>query len=410
MKTIFYFSIFVAAIFSVLIVGCGRQEQHGQTQAVANQSAQPAEYYTCPMHPSVRSDKPGACPICHMTLVKVSATREHTNSSQGRESVTVSASEQIRANVSTATVESKVLTKEIMAVGKIDLAEPNTQQITSRFGGRIERLFVSFVGQKIRAGDPVAEIYSPDAVASQREFLVALNSSTASSGESELLKQTRLKLKLWGFTDQQLDQLAKDQTPSITVTIYSPISGTVLKKTVDLQQYVSTGEPLFDVSDLRRVWLQLDIYETDIAAVHIGQAVEAFIDATPSHTIRGKVSFISPTLDAATRTARVRAILDNSSENLRPEMYMHAKILVPLPKSIVVPTTAVVSNGRKDIVWIEREPGRFEPRQVLLGERSGEFYQVLDGLHEGETVAARGAYLIDSESQLRLATDGGLNK
>ena len=410
MKTAFQYSVLIASVAVFLISGCGRQPESVQGQAVANQNSQPAEYYTCPMHPSVRSDKPGACPVCHMTLVKVSAIQEHKDSSEERESVTLSTAEQIRANVSTAIVESKALIKEISAVGKIDLAESSTQQITARFGGRIERLFVSFAGQKIHSGEPVAEIYSPDAVAAQREFLVALNSSTADSGESALLKHTRLKLKLWGFTDQQLDQLTKDQTPATTVTIYSPITGTVLKKNVDLQQYVSTGEPLFDVSDLRSVWLQLDIYETDITAVRIGQVVEASLDAIPSSTMKGIVSFISPTLDPLARTARVRVILENSSGNLRPEMYARAIILAPLQKSLVVPTTAVVSNGRTDIVWVEREPGRFEPRTVLLGERGGEFYQILAGLHEGEILAARGAYLIDSESQLRITTAEGVNK
>lgn len=406
-KTLPYF-ILIVSVTVFLISGCGRDQE--SKQAMANQDAQSTEYYTCPMHPWIRSDKPGVCPICHMTLVKVSANHTHNDSTESRESVALSARERILANVSTAIVERKTLVKEISAAGKIDLAEPSTQQITARFGGRIERLFVSFVGQKVQSGEPVAEIYSPDAVAAQREFLVTMNSPTAISGKSVLFKQTRLKLKLWGFTDQQLDQLAVDQTPATTVTIHSPISGTILKKNVDLQQYVSTGESLFDVSDLRSVWLQLEIYETDIAAVRIGQAVEASIDATPSHTVRGTVSFISPTLDPATRTARVRAILNNSSGNLKPEMYAHASILVPLPKSLVVPTSAVLSNGKTDIVWVEREPGHFEPRQVLLGERTVEFYQVLRGLHEGETVAARGAYLIDSESQLRLTNAGGTGK
>ena len=410
MKTFVQYRILVTCVMTLLVVSCGPQPQSKQTQAVSDQSSHPTEYYTCPMHPSVRSDKPGACPICLMTLVKVSAITKHEDSSQGSTSLTFSASEQIRANVSTVIVESKALIKEISVVGKIDLAEPSTQQITARFSGRIEQLHVSFVGQKVKSGEPVAEIYSPDAVAAQREFLIALNSPTSTSGESALLKQARSKLKLWGFTDHQLDQLTKDQSPATDVTIYSPISGTVLKKNVNPQQYVSTGEPLFEVSDLRSVWLQLDVYETDIAALRIGQVVEASVDGIPMHTMKGTVSFISPTLDPITRTARVRAILDNSAGRLRPEMYAHATILIPLPKSLVVPTTAVVSTGKTDLVWIEREPGRFEPRQVVLGVRTGEFYQILDGLHQGETVAAKGAYLIDSESQLRSTRAGGVSK
>jgi membrane fusion protein, copper/silver efflux system len=394
----------------MVLLSCGPKPESKPVQAVSVQKAQPNEYYTCPMHPFVRSDKPGACPVCHMSLVKVIEDKDHTDSVEQRGSVSLSHSEQILADVSTAVVESKSLIKQIQAVGKIDLAEPNTQQITARFGGRIERLFVSFVGQKVHAGEPLAEIYSPDAVAAQREFLIAVNSPTSTSGESALLQQTRLKLKLWGFTDQQLQQLAKDQLPATALTIYSPLSGTVLKKNVNPQQYISTGESLFEVSDLRSLWLQIDVYETDIAAVHIGQAVEVFIDAVPSRAIKGRVSFISPTLDPTTRTARVRAILDNSTGNFSPEMYARATILVPLASSLVVPTTAVVSNGKTDLVWTETQPGTFSARRVVLGERSDEFYQILDGLLEGDIIAVKGAYLIDSESQLRLNQSRGAAK
>jgi Cu(I)/Ag(I) efflux system membrane fusion protein len=410
MKTTHHYYVLIVCVVLAVMAGCGRQSESRQAQGVANQSSQPTEYYTCPMHPSVRSDKPGACPICHMTLVKVYSHQASSDSSESSGVIAMSATEQVLANISAAMVESKALIKEISAVGKIDLAESGTQQISARFGGRIERLFVSFVGQNVTMGEPVAEIYSPDAVTAQREFLVALSSPTDTSVESALLKQSRLKLKLWGFTDGQLGQLAKDRTPVTAVTIYSPITGTVLKKNFHPQQYVAAGESLLDISDLRIVWLQLDVYESDIALLHIGQAVEASLDATPSHTVRGTISFISPTLDPATRTARVRAIVNNSSGDLRPEMYAHATILVPLPHSLVVPTTAVVSNGKADVVWVEREAGHFEPRNVRLGERAGDFYQILDGLHKGENVAVRGAYLIDSESQLRLSNTGGTSK
>jgi membrane fusion protein, copper/silver efflux system len=362
------------------------------------------------MHPSVRSDKPGACPVCHMSLVKVSPEQQREDSRTAGLSVQLSTTEQILANVATTLVENKALVKEIAAVGKIDLAEPNTKRITARFGGRIEKLFASFVGQHLQSGEPVAELYSPDAIAAQREFLVAMKTAAADREGSPLLKQSRQKLLLLGFTEQQLRDLTNSDTPSTTIIVYSPLAGTVLKKNVEVQQYVSAGETLFDVSDLRSVWLQLDVYERDMAALHLGQVVEAFADDGASRPIRGTISFISPTLDATTRTARVRAILDNSSGRLKPEMFAHANIRVPLQKTLVVPVTAVVSNGRSDVVWIENEPGHFEPRQVTVGERCGEFYQILNGLQEGESVASRGAYLIDSESQLRQAAPAEAGK
>jgi membrane fusion protein, copper/silver efflux system len=402
--------IFIALVSSIVAAGCQKQQQGKEFEANTAHKAPSQEYYTCPMHPSVRSDKPGACPVCHMSLVKVSPEQQREDSLNAGLSVQLSTTEQTLANVATTLVENKALVKEIAAVGKIDLAEPNTKRITARFGGRIEKLFTSFVGQHLRSGEPVAELYSPDAIAAQREFLVAMKTAAADREGSLLLKQSRQKLILLGFTEQQLRDLTNSDTPSTTIVVYSPLAGTVLKKNVEVQQYVSAGETLFDVSDLRSVWLQLDVYERDIAALHLGQVVEAFADDGTSRPLRGSISFISPTLDATTRTARVRAILDNSSGRLKPEMFAHANIMVPLQKTLVVPVTSVVSNGRSEVVWVENEPRHFEPRQVTVGERCGEFYQILSGLLEGELVASRGAYLIDSESQLRQAAPAGAGK
>ena len=400
----------LAVALAFILAGCAPRTENKSTDTASKHDTPRADYYTCPMHPSVRSDKPGACPICHMSLVRVSAAKESQQTNGDGASVSVSSASSVLANISTAIVESKALTKEISAVGIIDVPEPNTQQISSRFGGRIERLHVSYVGQLIKAGDPVAEMYSPDAIGAQREFLLSLSSSEAGSDQSTMARQARLKLQLLGFTDQQLDQLAKDHNPSTLITIHSPITGTIVKKNVDLQRYVTAGESLYDVADLRTVWLQLDIYDNDISLLRIGQAVEASLDALPSVRVLGRISFISPTLDPSSRTTRVRVSLDNSSGALKPEMYAHATIRVPLSKSPVVPSTAVLSNGKHDIVWVQLEQGHFEPRTVTLGHRSGEFYQILGGLQEGETIAVSGAYLLDSESQLQAATSGGQAK
>jgi membrane fusion protein, copper/silver efflux system len=400
------FYCIIVSFIAATIGGCNSKPQGTTTDKAAAQSAQSADVYTCPMHPSVRSDKPGVCPICHMNLVKVTMGQKPGGGSADDQALYLSNTEQTLAQVSTTAVENRALVKEVHVVGKIDLAEPNTQRITARFAGRIEKLFVSFVGQIVRAGDPVALVYSPDAIAAQREYLIALSTTGVVSSDSSLLRETRSKLLLLGFTPQQLSNLAQGRTPETSLTVYSPLSGTILRKNVDVQQYVSTGEALFEVSDLRSVWLQLDVYENDLPSLKLGQNVEASIESDLTHVVRSTISFISPVLDATSRTVRVRAVLDNSAGRLRPEMFAQTTIFVPLQKSLVVPTSAVVSYGRSDIVWIEREPGHFEPRRVTLGERGGEWIQILDGVEEGDIVASRGAYLIDSESQLRKTTDG----
>jgi membrane fusion protein, copper/silver efflux system len=396
-------TILIASLFATFITGCAK-EQRSTTASTASQQPVATDYYTCPMHPSVRSDKPGACPICHMALVKVSTKQATGDSTSQPTSIHLSSADLVLANVSTTVAAVRSLTKTIDVAGKIDIAEPGTKRISTRFGGRIEKLYVAFVGQHVKAGEAVAEVYSPDAVAAQREYLVALNNPALGLHDSAVVSSARLKLQLLGFTDTQLDAITKRQGVETSVMIYSPITGTVLKKSVDLQQYVGAGESLFEVSDLRTVWLQLDVYESDLAGIRSGQTVDAYVDDGSPIPVHGTVSFISPTLDPTTRTARVRATLDNATGRLKPEMYAHAGIRVPLVKSLVIPAAAVISNGRHDIVWVETSSGHFEPRHVRLGERCGDFYQVLDGLREGETVASQGAYLIDSESQLRAST------
>jgi Cu(I)/Ag(I) efflux system membrane fusion protein len=352
-----------------------------------------------------------------MTLVKVSEVQKSGEPENQQVGVHLSATQEVLANVSTVRVESKSIVREILIAGKIDYAEPNTQQITTRYGGRIEKLAISYVGQQVRRGESVAELYSPDAIAAQREFLVALGSSVQQTETSErstpdasgLIEQSRTKLRYWGFTDTQIEKLASSKNVETLVTVHSPISGTVIRKNVDLQKYVAPGDPLFDVTDLQSVWLQMDVYEADLSAVKIGQTITAKIDAFPSAEFRGTVSFIGAVVEPSTRTVRIRATLNNRDNKLKPEMFAQAVLNVPLAKTIVVPSSSVIATGRSAVVWVEVKPNHFEARPVKLGNRAGNFYQVLEGLHEGETVAVSGGYLIDSESRLQVTATGEHN-
>ena len=398
----------------ILISGCGSKGEGHKSTESAGHSQTLSDYYTCPMHPSVKSDKPGVCPICHMTLVRVSQSQDGAESAQLAGSVMLSQSKLVLANISTVRAESRSLVQSISMAGKIDYPETNTQQVTTRFAGRIENLLVSFVGQHVRRGDPVAELYSPDAITAQREFLVALGPSPvrkqgtegSSQEENDLVQQSRSKLRFWGFTDSQIEELASTRTVKTLVTIHSPVSGTIIRKNVELQQYIAAGDPLFDVADLQTVWLQLDAYESDLGSLKIGQSITATIDAFPSEEFKGTVSFIGAVVEPSTRTVRVRATVSNKDLKLKPEMFARGVIHVPLAKAIVVPSSSVIATGRHSVVWVEVSAGHFEARPVKLGWRSDDFYQVLDGLSEGESIAVSGGYLIDSESQLQLAATG----
>jgi Cu(I)/Ag(I) efflux system membrane fusion protein len=374
------------------------EAQSGTTNQ--NTSAEKS-YYTCPMHPSVRSDHPGACPVCGMNLVKRTeqvemSKEEHRSIGQ----VTISPTKQVLANVSTSTAMKMSLEKEISAVGKIAYAEQNFRQISTRFPGRVEKLYLIYKGQQVKKDDPVADVYSPEAISAQQEYLLAKQSNS-----SDLIQQSKQKLLLWGFTESQLKDLDESNTIRNTFILHSPISGTVLKKNIQQQQYVSAGDNLFDVADLSTVWMYADIYEYEIQGVKVGQTVEATSDAYPGDKFSGRITFVSPTVEASSRTVQIRAEIPNTNGELKLDMFVNAAIKVKLSESIVVPITAVLSTGTRQVVWVQKDAGIFEPRSVQIGERSDKYVQILDGISVGETIVTSGGYLIDSESQLETATD-----
>jgi len=358
--------------------------------------AQAKDIYTCPMHPSVKSDHPGACPVCGMNLVKQSEESElSVQEHQSLAHVAISPTKQVMANVSTSTAMKMTLEKEVRAVGKIAYAEPNFRQISARFPGRVEKLFVPSEGERIGKGEPIVTIYSPEAISAQKEFLLAIESNS-----QEQILQSKQKLSLWGFSESQIGDLEKTKNVQNTIELFSPITGIVLKKNVQQQQYVSTGENLFEVADISTVWLEADIYESEIQSVKVGQTIEATTDAYPDKIFAGRITFVSPTVDPSSRTIRIRAELPNRNEELKLDMFVTAALKVKLSETIVVPTSAVLSTGTRQVVWIQKDPGVFEPRFVKVGERSEMYAQILVGVDEGETIVTSGGYLIDSESQL----------
>jgi len=369
------------------------------------------EYYTCPMHLSVRKDKPGACPVCGMALVKKTAAKEMPDGDMtSLEAVRLSSTQRVMANVATATVERRMLNKEINAVGVVEVAEPNFKHISSRFPGRLEKLYLNYTGQTVRAGDPVAEVYSPEAISAQQEFLLALQSQEISktataiiaNTSTQLLEQAKQKLVLLGL-ERLIPELAQTRKAREIVTIYSPIRGTVLKKSVDPQQYIETGEDMYDVADLSIMWMYLEVYEKDLRFVKIGQPVRMTSEAYPNEIFTGKVTFIDPTINNETRTVRVRAEFANPAGKLKLGLYVKAQIMIPINDALVVPTSAVLTTGKRTVVWIEVQENMFEPREVVVGAQTEEYYEVLSGLQGGEKIVVTGGFLLDSESQLQQA-------
>jgi Cu(I)/Ag(I) efflux system membrane fusion protein len=410
----------VIIILVVLLAATGgyflwRHDHGTETGPAGAKVAQQAVQYTCPMHPFIVTDKPGACPVCGMTLVKKIEAPPETGQTAATESISMTAAQQLMANVATAKVNRQSLTREITAVGIVQYDQARQAKVTAWVAGRIERLYVNTVGAYVSKGRPVAEVYSPDLVSAQQEYLLALRSRdqlkdstihAISHGGEGLVASARQRLKLLGVRDDQIAGLEKTGQPNIRLAIYTPLSGIVIDKNVQEGQYVNVGDPLFSIADLSRVWAELELYENEFPFIRVGQTVQIVSQSYPDTTFTGRVSFIYPFLDPKTRTVKVRVELANRGLRLKPDMFVNATVRVPLGEALVVPVTAVMDTGVRKVVWVEARPGLFEQREVKVGARSGEHLQILAGLTRGDRVAVSGGYLVDSESQLR---GGGAN-
>jgi membrane fusion protein, copper/silver efflux system len=397
------------------------------------------QVWTCSMHPQIRQDHPGSCPICGMALVPVSGA------DAGDGSITLSESSQRVASIEVATVQRRVLEHELRTVGRIEFAEPLVAYVTARTAARVERVYADFTGTTVAAGDHLVDLYSPELVVAQQELL----SARAAGGE----EVAREKLSLLGVSGAQLDAMLAEGRPATVLTIHAPVGGTVIEKNVREQAYVEVGDPLYTIADLSTVWMFADIYEFELPWVAIGQRVDVLLEGAPGQSFEGTVAFIEPVVREATRTVRVRVNLPNPEGRLKPGMFASATIRAvldargraapsplagqwvcpmhpdvaarepgacplcgmdlqkvpdagaegPAPGAaqlLAVPVTAVLDSGLRQIVWVEREPGRYVAAPVRLGPRSGEFYPVLEGLSDGERVVVHGSFLLDSQAQI----------
>ena len=380
--------------------------------------AEVKQLYTCSMHSFIIKDKPGLCPICGMELIKkidttvkaVAKPADQKQQADMHEHVTLSDKQRIMANVATVEAKTETLNKEINAVGIVQYNQSRQTKVTAWTAGRLEKLNVNSIGAFVSKDKPVAEIYSPDLVATQQEYLLALKSraqlknspiaSISQNGEG-LVASAKQRLLLFGVKESQISELERSGKPNIRIPIYSPFSGVVIEKMVQQGQYVAMGEALFNIADLSSVWVEVEVYENEFSNIHIGQLVEIRSQSFPDKPSTGRIAFVYPFLDPKTRTVKARLELANPGMKLKPEMFVNAIIRVPLSPSLVVPVTALMNTGKRQVVWVESSPGMFESRTVQLGQQSGEKVQILSGLQSGDKVAVSGGYLIDSESQLK---------
>jgi Cu(I)/Ag(I) efflux system membrane fusion protein len=326
--------------------------------------------------------------------------------------VEIPADKQQLIGVKTATVSFRPLQRTIRTVGRIEYDEKKINTINTKFEGWIEKLFVNTTGSYVKKGEPLAEIYSPELLATQREFLNALKWKNSFKKEGELaaqlardaetlLEAARERLRLWDITEEQIRKVEETGRPIKTLTLYSPTSGNVVQKAAIQGMKVMPGEKLFDIVDLSSIWIIADIYEYELPFVRVGEQASINLSYLPGKKFLSRIDYIYPTLAGETRTAKIRFTLINPGDQLKPQMYTDVILKINLGKRLVIPEDAVIDTGVRQIVYVYRGEGNFEPREISVGLRTDKMIEVTQGLRAGEKVASAANFLIDSEAKLK---------
>jgi Cu(I)/Ag(I) efflux system membrane fusion protein len=367
--------------------------EHQHTEESQNQ------IWTCSMHPSVRQNEPGDCPICGMDLIPLAESNDGVLSP---DAVSMSATAMELAQVSTAKVQLKSIKKDIRVTGKIQANEKQTYSLSAHFPGRIEDLRLNYTGEYVRKGQAIATLYSPELLTAQEELLQAYKDREV---QPRLFEAAKEKLKNWKLNDSQIDKIIALGKPREQFEITADFSGFVTQKKVNEGDYVKQGQSLFQLNNFSNVWVLFDVYEQDIPFVKLGSKVDFNITAFPNEEFTGKVNFINPTLNAQSRVAEARAEIQNADGKLKPEMLVSGEInYEDLSKSeVIIPKSAVMWTGKKSVVYLQEKTDKgtsFVMREVSLGLPLNDSYVIESGLAEGEEIAVQGVFSIDAAAQL----------
>ncbi|HMD86601.1 MAG TPA: efflux RND transporter periplasmic adaptor subunit [Terriglobia bacterium] len=370
-------------------------------------------YYQDPMNPSHHSDKPGLAPD-GMKLVAVYAS-EAPAAALPPGGVEISSARQQIMGVATAKAEYRALDQTIRSVGQVAMDETRLVHVHVRTSGWIKKVYVDYTWQQVKQGDPLFTFYSPDLLATEQEYLLALKArdslakssfpEIATAGAS-LLESARQRLELWDLSEAQIHEVETSGKPVHDVAIYAPVTGYVADRKAFANQYVSPEMDIYQIVDLSSIWAEGEIYESDAPAVSLGQEAVLTTDALPNVALRGRLTFISPSVKPDTRTITVRMEFPNPGVRLKPGMFVNVELHRGLGRRLTVPVDAVLDSGTHQRVFVDRGKGVFEPRTVTVGARSGDYAVILSGLRAGEQVVTRANFLIDSESNLRESAEG----
>lgn len=383
------------SIFFLLILtfSCKKEVNHQAMEA----------YYTCPMHTSVRANKPGVCPVCGMGLLKVRKKNESMEASDST-MLTLDNEKKMLANIIIDTVRFTMISTQTALTGTISVDENKLTTITSRIKGRIDRLFIREEGGRIIKGQALYSIYSEELLADQNDYLTTLQHLDKFPGQQEtvdgLIQGGRKKLLLWGMTESQIENLEASQQASSLLTYHSTTTGFVVKQLVNEGEYTEIGKPLFQIADLSSVWVETQVYASEIQ--YLTEKTEAFItiEGLPQKSFKAKMVFENPAIEENSKISLVRFRIDNSNNMIKPGMMARVAINHHPKQTLVIPKSSLLI-GRMTMVWIEAMPGMFESRTVKTGIENKQFVEILSGLKVGDLVVTSGAYLLNSEFILK---------
>ncbi|MFB3826315.1 MAG: efflux RND transporter periplasmic adaptor subunit [Bryobacteraceae bacterium] len=449
-------SIFVLILLAAAFLGGYLYK--GRTGSAPPAGGRKILYYVDPMHPAYKSDKPGIAPDCGMKLEPVYAdggpaeaaakpkgkilyyrdphqpeyksgkpglnpetgndlepVYENDPSNFAPGTIQISARKQQLIGVKYGVAERSGGARTIRSVGKVAYDETRISHVHTKFEGWVDKVFVDFTGKLVEKGQPLMTIYSPELLASQQELLLAgkarqLMEHSALAGAIEhsdsLYEAARRRLELFDLTDAQIKQVLLTGKPVKNITVYAPVTGYVLERKAYPQVKVMPEMDLYTLADLSQVWIMADVFESEIANIHVGQPARVTLSYTPGKALSARVSYIQPQVDPMTRTLKVRLEVSNPGMALKPDTFVNVEFAVERPVQVTVPVEAVLDTGDRKTVFVDRGNGYFEPRRVETGEEGGGRIAILSGLKPGERVVTSGNFLIDSESQLKAAASG----
>ena len=398
---LFYVGLLLAGLLLGWLFFGGESEKVDQREKVALDHDHEGETtWTCSMHPQIRQEEPGQCPICGMDLIPLEGDAEVVADTE----IQMTEAAMKIADVMTVTVQEQEPFKEIYLPGKVQADERRMSEITARFNGRIENLFINFTGQQVYKGQKLATIYSPELVTAQKELFEALKFRDTNPS---FYQSAINKLKLWDLTDAQIEEIIDSGELKYQFDVLAPTSGTVTTRNVTVGDYVKEGESLFQIANLSKVWVMFDAYESDLPWISEGDEIQFAVQSLPKQAFTSKVTFIDPVLNPNTRTASIRTEVANTDDKLKPAMLARGIIKSSLPgldEALLIPKSAVLWTGKRAIVYVKQPYATqptFEYREILLGPEAGGQYVVSGGLNAGEEVVANGVFKVDAAAQLQ---------